>query len=91
MGFWKWLGDYARNYNDNYERKEDASKRAKWAQEEAETRYKNSLNCCANCLWFERYDGQLNHCIKHDFCFDLDDVKYNEIEYKKTCMYFEKR
>ena len=91
MGFLKWLGDYARRYNDSYERKEDASRRAQWAANDAEERYKNSLECCANCVYFNRYDGQLNHCVKLDFCYDLDDVKYQQIEYKKCCRHFSRK
>ncbi len=91
MGFFRWLADTARDSNDRAHDRNRTYQENKWRQQEAESNRKKSLQCCANCMYFNRYDGQLNHCTKHDFCFNLDDVKYNEVEYNKVCGDFIRR
>ena len=89
MGFFKWLDNYARKSNaswDNACSEEHIRQRAK---EEAKQRYRDSLECCANCDWFEKHSiwtDDPNWCMKHDVHLVGDDI-----EYKKTCIYFRKK
>ncbi len=93
MGFLDWLVKAALKSDDKFindMRKENSHR---WSQNNAQERYNASINCCANCLWFERLaaGGRLNCCTKHDFCYNLEDVKYRQIEYTRTCDDFYKK
>ncbi len=86
MAIFRWFADMARrsnekDFDDRYRHQQHVA-----AQSRAEQQYKDSLDCCANCLWYDEYSGgKLYYCSKHHFSYDMDDVKRRQIQYKKTC------
>ncbi len=87
MGIMKWLINAALKSDDKFMNEISKDNERRWAQNNATQNYKNSIDCCANCLWFDRYasGGRLNCCTKHNFCYSLEDVEYRQVEYKKVC------
>ena len=81
MGLFKKFYNYILESDAKWDREYDQVQKQRWAQQDFEQRRKDATECCANCIWFNQY----YQCIKHDFGYDLDDVKYREIHYKKVC------
>ncbi len=79
MGFFDWLAKTAIKSNEKYFDSLDRDRNRSAAQRQAQERYNNSVECCANCFWFEAYScGRLNCCVKHDYSFD-DKAIYNHV------------
>ena len=98
MGFFKWLDNHIRESNEkwaeNFDKRsegfldyENRRKENERARKKAEEEYLNSIECCANCYWFN-HAGYRYGCRRHDFEFNLSEIVNNNIHYKKTCMYF---
>ncbi len=87
MSFFKWLSDHARASNNRHFARTDQAERTRQNREAAEQAYKNSLNACANCGYFNAY----GRCVKHDFSYSIDDMKYKQIHYTRTCRDFFRR
>ena len=91
MGFFKWLDNHIRESNENWHKDYRAEQERQRAEQEAEQRYLDSIECCANCYWFKRWDGARHYrCCKRDFCFDFDEADRGKIHYKRTCKFFKK-
>ena len=89
MSLFKKIANYCRRSNDKYFREMDESNRREAIHRENEQRYKDSLEACANCIYFNEYScGNLYWCSKHDFRYALEDVERYEIQYKKVCQDF---
>ncbi len=91
MSFWDWLARTAEKSNEKYFAESKRRDEQRQSVRAMEQRRKDSIECCANCIYYGFHCGQLNHCIKHDFSFDMDDVKYNHIEYTRVCNDFFKK
>ena len=93
MSFFKWLDNHIRESNEKWHQSYRAGEEEKQRREEAKQQYLDSLDCCANCLWYKYrdYSGNKYICTKHDFCFDEFEVKYHDIHHEKTCAQFRRR
>ena len=88
MGLFKKFADFCRRSNDRASARAAEYQAEKQASERAEQDYKNSLEACANCAYYGYFP---NTCIKLNFEFNMDDVRYNNIAYKYKCNDFVRR
>lgn len=89
MSLFKKIANYCRRSNDKYFSEMDERDHREAVRWENEQRYKDSLEACANCVYFEEYScGNMYWCCHHDFCYSLEDVERNQIQYKRVCSDF---
>ena len=92
MSLWKDFANFCRRENEKDWRDSEQRENLRVAQWEAEQKVKKSKNSCANCAFFHEYScGKLYWCSKLDFCYDLEDVKNNEVHHKNTCIHFSRK
>ena len=88
MSLWKDFANFCRRQNE----KELQRENQRVAFSEFEQKVKDSKKSCANCVFFHEYScGKLYWCAKLDFCYDLEDVKNNEVHHKNTCIHFSRK
>ena len=85
MGFLKWLDNHVRQSNENWHQG--------YVESERKRKIEEAQKCCANCLWFSRFDCGYGpyHCSKLNFNFDYDKANREKIHHTKTCRYFYKK
>ena len=90
MSWLKKFDNYLRRSNERWFRSMEQSEQARYERDQAQEAYDNSLECCANCIYFGCASTPFG-CVRHNFEFDLDDMKYRKIHYKKVCRDFCRR